>query len=60
MFRYTIRDNQTGHVFCSNDNYDDMAYTFFHIVDNVYDGDDDGWLTLVDNNTGRATSVVVN
>ena len=57
--RYTIRDVQTGHIFCSDDDYDDMAFTFFHIVDHVYGGDDDSNLLLVDNTIGRAISVVV-
>lgn len=58
MPRYTIRDNCCGHVYVSDDNYEDMAYTFFHIVDHVYGGDDKGYLHLIDNETGRSMSVV--
>jgi hypothetical protein len=60
MGRYTIKDVQTGHVFCSHDDYDRMAYTFFHIEDHVYGGRDHAeYLTMVDTTTGRGVSIVL-
>ena len=56
--KFKLVDNCSGHVFCEGDNYNSMAYTFFHIVDHVYAGDEQGYLHLVDNETGRSMSVV--
>lgn len=55
--RYRIVDVQTGEEFAYGSNYNGMAKLFFDIEDDLYGGNAE-YLTMVDTNTGRATSVV--
>ena len=61
MSRYTIKDHQTGRVFCNGNSYRKMAEVYFNIVDQFYGGsyERSSYLHLVDNDSGRAMSVVV-
>lgn len=55
--RYSIVDVQTSRHFISGDDYDGMCQVFFRIEEQEYLGDAE-YLALVDNNTGRAMSVI--